>query len=71
MLSTVEAILAPNGVLKFLEPVPLDNPQRVLVTFISPTDETLCGLALSEHVLADDWSREEEDEAWAHLQAGK
>ena len=71
MLTTLEAVLQPSGKLQFLEPVHLDKPQRVLVTFTSPDDEALSGLALSEATLATDWLRDEEDEAWAHLQPGK
>ena len=71
MLTTLEAVLQPNGSLKFLEPVHLDKPQRVLVTFTSPADETVSGLALSEASLAIDWLRDEEDAAWAHLQPVK
>lgn len=71
MLTTVEAVLQPGGTLKFLEPVHLDKPQHVLVTFTTPIDETLSGLALSEATLAKDWLSDEEDAAWAHLQPGK
>lgn len=66
MLTTVEAVLQPSGTLKFLEPVHLDKPQKVLVTFTSPADE-----ALSEATLAIDWLCDEEDAAWAHLQLDK
>jgi hypothetical protein len=33
MLATVEAIQQPSGALKFLEPIRLDKPRHVLVTF--------------------------------------
>lgn len=71
MLTTVEAVLQPGGTLKFLEPIHLDKPQRVLVTFTTPDDEALSGLTLSESTLATDWLRDEEDAAWAHLQPVK
>ncbi len=71
MLTTVEAVLQPDGRLKLLEPVHLDKPQHVLVTFLGSSDEAVSGLALSEATLATDWLRNEEDEAWAHLQPGK
>ncbi|MGF1643632.1 MAG: hypothetical protein ACFCUJ_08290 [Thiotrichales bacterium] len=71
MFTTLEAVLQPNGDLKFLEPVHLEKPQRVLVTFTSPIDESFSGLALSEITLATDWLRDEEDTAWAHLQPAK
>lgn len=76
MLQTYEAILQPNGTLTFTEPpqVQRAGPQRVLVTFTEPDatrDTVLCGGLLSEPALAKDWLREEEDEAWQHLQVAK
>jgi hypothetical protein len=71
MLTTIEAVLQPGGALRFLEPVHLDTPQRVLVTFTQPLDELQCGAALSEQSLGADWQRDEEDAAWVHLQADK
>ena len=68
MLTTVEAVLQPDGELRLLEPVHLTEPRRVLVTFTQPLDEAADGAALSERALAEDWLREEEDAAWAHLQ---
>lgn len=68
MLRTVEALLNPDGALRFLEPVHFTGSQRVLVTFTQPLDEVLSGAVLSEQSLATDWLREEEDAAWAHLQ---
>lgn len=67
MFTTVEAVLQPGGTLQFLEPVHLDKAQRVLVTFTTPADEALSGLALSEASLANDWLNDAEDAAWAHL----
>lgn len=68
MLTTLEAVLTPDGELRFLEPVHLISAQRVLVTFTEPVDEVVDGAALSQHSLAGDWMRDEEDAAWAHLQ---
>ena len=70
MRHTVEAILQPDGVLRFLEPVRLTEPQRVLVTFRRPLDQAACGAELSQGSLTVDWQRDEEDAAWAHLQPG-
>ena len=70
MLTTVEAVLQPNGALNFLEPVRLDAAQRVLVTFSQARDEVASGALLSQASLAKDWLRDEEDAAWAHLQPG-
>ena len=44
MLTTVEAVLQADGALRFLEPVHLVGPQRVLVTFTQASDETLDGM---------------------------
>lgn len=68
MLQTVEALLNPDGALRFLEPVHFTGAQRVLVTFTQPLDDALSGAVLSEQSLATDWLRDEEDAAWAHLQ---
>lgn len=74
MLKTYEAVLEPDGHLHFLETVPaLDRvAQRGLVTCTQDTaqlDTALCGATLSEMALAEDWSRNEEDAAWAPFQA--
>lgn len=73
MLHTIPAELMPDGSIRFLEPPPelTKKPQRVLVTFTESTDEALSGLALSTPALAEDWLREEEDAAWAHLQPAR
>lgn len=73
MLHTIAAELMPDGSIRFLEPLPekANRPLRVLVTFTEPTDEALSGLALSAPALAEDWLRDEEDAAWAHLQTAQ
>ena len=76
MLQTYEAVLEPNGHLQFLESLPetLSESRRVLVTFTKApeiAESDLCGLRLSEPVLAREWLNEAEDAAWAHLQPGK
>ncbi len=76
MLQTYEAVLQPNGSLLFLDlPAILTRaPRRVLITFTDEPvdfDTALCGATLSEAALAQDWQREEEDAAWAHLQSVK
>ncbi len=68
MLTTLEAVLNADGAIRFLEPIRLAGPHRVLVTFTEPIDEVANGALLSEKSLALDWLREEEDAAWAHLQ---
>lgn len=76
MLQTYEAVLQPNGSLQFLDLAVASTraPRRVLVTFtekFAAADTALCGAMLSESALAQDWTREEEDAAWAHLQSAK
>lgn len=76
MMQTFEAVLQPSGQLLFLDQAarPTLTPQRVLVTFTEdriPADTAICGATLSQIALAQDWLRDEEDAAWAHLQPAK
>ena len=75
MLPTYEAILQPDGRLQFVDlpAAEAQAPRRVLVTFIDapPADTALSGALLSEPALAEDWLRDEETAAWAHLQPGR
>ena len=69
MIRTVEAVIEPDGSIRLLEDVRLPAGCRALVTVLEEAapgahDTTL----LSERALAEDWSRPEEDAAWAHLQ---
>ncbi|MFP4598262.1 MAG: hypothetical protein ACLFVJ_08420 [Persicimonas sp.] len=72
MPRTVEAVIDENGDIRLLESLPLRARQRVLVTvldeeakdILEPNQEAL----LSEAALAEDWNRDEEDQAWSHLQ---
>lgn len=68
MLRTIEAVVEKDGSLRLLEDVELRAGERALVTILgepaSPNETAL----LSEAALAEDWGRDEEDEAWAHLQ---
>ena len=65
----VEAIIDEKGRVRLLEDVALPTARRALVVILEEparlADETAL---LSEAVLAEDWLRPEEDEAWAHLQ---
>ena len=76
MLQTYEAVLQPNGSLQFLDLPTVSTlaPRRVLVTFTEEAaflDTALSGAALSESALGQDWLRQEEDVAWAHLQLAR
>ena len=67
MLRTVEAVVESDGSLRLLEHVELRAGERALVTLLGEDDPAEAAL-LSEPALAADWDREDEDEAWAHLQ---
>ena len=76
MLPTYEAILQPDGRLQFVDlPAAVARgPRHVLVTFTDDSltaDTALSGAVLSEPALAEDWLRDEEAAAWAHLQPGR
>ena len=66
MHKTVEAIIDADGQIRLLEPLTFSHPARALVTVLEgDVNDTAL---LSEAALAEDWEREEEDEAWQHLQ---
>jgi hypothetical protein len=71
MITTVEAVIGADGVVRLLEPVCLSAARRALVTILdeAPVPHANEAALLSESALAD-WSRPEEDAAWAHLQSG-
>lgn len=70
MLKTVEAVVEKDGSIRLLEEVDLSRAKRVLVTILDEDFEGAAGdnALLSEASLSEDWDREEEDEAWRHLQ---
>lgn len=72
MITTVEAVLGADGVVRLLEPVSVSGERRALVTILDeePVPHPNEAALLSEGALAD-WNRPEEDAAWAHLQSGK
>ena len=70
-MRTIEAIIDEHGNLRLLEPVHLPAPRRALVTILEEQPELSETALLSEAVLAKDWSRPEEDEAWSHLRPDK
>jgi hypothetical protein len=69
MLQTIEAVIDQNGILRMLEPIQLPKLRRVLITILNeePDGDAVSLALLSEPVLAVDWDRPEEDEAWLHL----
>lgn len=69
MLQTIEAVIDEQGVLRLLEPIQLPRQRRALITILNeePEEDTFSLALASEAVLATDWLRPEEDEAWSHL----
>jgi len=69
MLQTIEAVIDEKGMLRFLEPVKLPKLRRVIITILNeePPEDSFNLALLSEAVLAEDWLRPKEDEAWSHL----
>ena len=69
MLQTYEVQIDQNGKVQPLEPSQKLPAGRGLLTLLTPdVPETAL---LAEAALAEDWSKEEEDQAWEHLQPGK
>jgi hypothetical protein len=70
-MKTVEAIIETNGEVRLIEPIQVSSPRRALVTILEEAPAVHDAALLSEAALAEDWNREEEDAAWAHLQPAK
>jgi hypothetical protein len=79
MPKTVEVVVGEDGSIQLPDSITLKRDQRVLVTILGEGDEdeqedSETGFSagetalLSEETLAEDWIREEEEEAWKHLQ---
>jgi hypothetical protein len=70
MIKTVEAVVDEHGKVMLTEHIELPCPRRALVTILDeePSASSVEPALLSERALAEDWSRSEEDAAWAHLQ---
>ena len=69
MLQTIEGVIDEKGMLRILEPIKLPKLRRVIITILNeePSEDNFNLALLSEAVLARDWLRPEEDEAWSHL----
>jgi hypothetical protein len=69
MLKTIEVEIDSNGQIHPLEPLARLPTGRALLTLLdSPASESAL---LAEPSLSEDWSKPEEDAAWAHLQPAK
>jgi hypothetical protein len=72
MIQKVKAIVDANGQVRLLGEVHVANPRRAIVTGLEePAAVPGEAALLAEMALAADWSRPEEDVAWAHLQPGR
>lgn len=70
MIQTLEASIDEQDRVQLLEPVHLPGARRALVTVLEePAREGNNKAALLSQAALADWSREEEDEAWLHLQS--
>lgn len=67
MLTSFEATVEQDGVVRLKEPIRLARPCRAIVTLVEDALVPETAL-LSEPALARDWNRPEEDAAWSHLQ---
>lgn len=66
MIRTVEAVIDEHGNVRLLEPIHLQAARWALVTILEerPVSGVPESALLSEAVLAEDWNKPEEDEAW-------
>jgi len=73
MLRTVKTVVQPDGTVQLLEPVRSGSARRALVTILEERDEDnpTNSAPLGAAALAADWSRPEEDAAWAYLQRAR
>ncbi len=69
-MKTIEAVIDANGHARPIGDAKLPPGRRALVTLLEG-EEPSETMLLSEAALAQDWSRPEEDAAWAHLQPAK
>ena len=69
MQQTIEVEIDEDGKVRPLKPAEKIPAGRALLMPLDRAHDE--ALLLAEHSLAEDWSRPEEDAAWAHLQAGK
>lgn len=70
MIQTVEGVIDSQGKVRLPVDVHLPAGRRAFVTVLDePADTEISETAiLGEASLAEDWLRDEEDEAWLHLQ---
>jgi hypothetical protein len=71
MSQTLDAIVDKTGNIRLLTKVRFKENRRALVTILDEEPGISETALLSEKALAEDWLREEEDEAWAYIQPAK
>jgi hypothetical protein len=71
MIQTLEAIVDTSGKVNLLTEIRLKESRRAIVTILDEKPAVSETALLSEKALAEDWLREEEDEAWAYIQSEK
>ena len=71
MIQTVEAVVDAAGRVRLLGSVTLTGPRRALLTVLDEPAVVPGEAALLAEAALADWSRPEEDAAWAHLQSEK
>ena len=67
MIQTVEAIIDADGQVRLLGVLAVDAPRQALVTVLDEPASAPSEAAM----LAEGWSRPEEDAAWSYLQPAK
>jgi hypothetical protein len=71
VLRSIEALIDKDGTVHLLRQVRLPASRRAILTILDEPALVAETALLSEAMLAEDWNRPEEDEAWAYLQPGK
>jgi hypothetical protein len=72
MIQTLEAVIDSQGRVSLLQPAKVARPRRALVTVLDEEPTVPAAVTgLSEPALAVDWTRPEEEAAWAHLQPAR
>jgi len=69
MIQTLEASVDEHGRVQLLEAVRFSRARRALVTILEEPPREISEAAILSEAALSDWNREEEDEAWSHLQS--
>lgn len=70
-MQSIQAVIEPNGQIRFPKDVRLTKPMKAIITFLGEESEMRFTELASEKSLAEDWNKPEEDQAWTHLQAAQ